>query len=162
MAIVLQVVGFKNSGKTTLIRDFIGMLKQQSYTVHAIKHDAHDFEMDHIGTDTYFFAEEGADAVMITSSEKYAIVSQENVTLHDAIAKLGAADITLVEGYKNAPFPKIVLLRSADEMMWFKQEVGQIIAFVSLVRLEQNEVTFIGTNETRTAFLESLIGEFLE
>ncbi len=162
MALIFQVVGFKNSGKTTLIREFIALLKQKGYIVHAIKHDAHDFEMDQSGTDTFYFSEEGADAVMITSSEKYAIVSQKSVSLRRAIEKMGVADVTLIEGYKKAPFPKIVLIRSLDEMAWFKQEVEQIVAFASLRKMETDEVAFIGTNEARQTFLETVIGEFLE
>lgn len=162
MAVILQVIGFKNSGKTTLIRHFISKAKQKSYTVHAIKHDAHDFEIDHSGTDSHFFTEEGADAVLLASSQKYAIISQSKLSLKEAINRLGDADLTLVEGFKKAPFPKIILVRSPEEVDWFLQEVKQIVAFISIQPLQHEKVTYIGTEEARNAFLDGMMREFLE
>jgi molybdopterin-guanine dinucleotide biosynthesis protein B len=39
---ILQVVGYQNSGKTTLITKLIKMLKEMSYRVGTLKHHGHD------------------------------------------------------------------------------------------------------------------------
>lgn len=48
MAAILQIIGFKNSGKTTLLNALIRASRKENYTVSAIKHDAHDFSVDHV------------------------------------------------------------------------------------------------------------------
>ena len=69
---VFAFSGFSGSGKTTLIEKLIPVFKRRGYRVAVIKHDAHDFEIDKEGKDTYRFREAGADRVYISSSQKSA------------------------------------------------------------------------------------------
>ncbi len=107
MAAILQIIGFKNSGKTTLLNALIRASRKENYTVSAIKHDAHDFSVDHAGTDSYSFQESGAEAVVIANSRQYAVMEQTGIDLKTAIQKLPESDIVLIEGYKEGPFPKL-------------------------------------------------------
>lgn len=54
---VVQICGYKNSGKTTLIAALLPLLKEQGLRVAVIKHDSHGFDIDHKGTDTFRFRE---------------------------------------------------------------------------------------------------------
>ena len=57
---IIQIVGYKNTGKTTLTAALIGHFTSMGLKVAAIKHDGHDhFEMDQEGTDSYRFGELG-------------------------------------------------------------------------------------------------------
>ncbi len=38
---ILQIVGYKKSGKTTLMRHIVSFLKSHGYTVATIKHHGH-------------------------------------------------------------------------------------------------------------------------
>jgi len=76
MVPVLSIVGKSDSGKTTLIEKLIPELKHRGYRVGTIKHDAHRFEMDHEGKDTYRHFHAGADTVLISSAEKMAMQKQ--------------------------------------------------------------------------------------
>ena len=57
----LQVVGFKNSGKTTLIARWIRLLKNKGLTVAVLKHHGHGGQpaMPNPSTDTMQFFDSG-------------------------------------------------------------------------------------------------------
>lgn len=116
MALIFQITGFKKSGKTTLTNCFVQQLKASDYTVAVIKHDAHAFTLDHPNTDSYSFRESGADIVALSSSSQHAIMVDQGITLKEMIEKLPATDVILIEGYKEAPFPKIVMVRDAEDI----------------------------------------------
>jgi molybdopterin-guanine dinucleotide biosynthesis protein MobB len=71
---VVSIVGSSNSGKTTLIERIIPELKLKDYKVGAIKHDAHHFDIDHQGKDTWRMTNSGADTVVISSHDKMAMI----------------------------------------------------------------------------------------
>src|SRR4030042_2882312 len=71
---VLCFGGRKTSGKTTLMEKVIAGLKAAGHRVAAVKHDAHRFEIDHPGKDSFRFTAAGADITVISSREKTAVV----------------------------------------------------------------------------------------
>ena len=105
--IVIGFSGFSGSGKTTLIEKLIPIFKEKGLQLAVIKHDAHDFEIDREGKDTWRFREAGADRVYISSATKSARMSRRCYTLEEMIKESDGADIILVEGYKHAAIPRI-------------------------------------------------------
>ncbi|EAE7686722.1 molybdopterin-guanine dinucleotide biosynthesis protein B [Listeria monocytogenes] len=160
MATILQIIGFKNSGKTTLLNALIRASRKENYTVSAIKHDAHDFSVDHVGTDSYSFQESGAEAVVIANSRQYAVMEQTGIDLKTAIQKLPESDIVLIEGYKEGPFPKIILIREQAEIELLKNSkaVHKIATHNPALK---KEAIFIGEEKALNTFAETLIKEFL-
>ncbi|EHC2200417.1 molybdopterin-guanine dinucleotide biosynthesis protein B [Listeria monocytogenes] len=160
MATILQIIGFKNSGKTTLLNALIRASRKENYTVSAIKHDAHDFSVDHAGTDSYAFQESGAKAVVIANSRQYAVMEQNGIDLKTAIQKLPESDIVLIEGYKEGPFPKIILIREQAEIELLKNSkaVHKIATHNPALK---KEAIFIGEEKALNTFAETLIKEFL-
>ena len=59
--IVMGVVGWKNSGKTTLASKLIAELTARGRTVSTIKHTHHAVNLDQPGKDTYQHAQAGAE-----------------------------------------------------------------------------------------------------
>ena len=55
-----EVLGVKNSGKTTLICRLLEIFKDKGLKVAVLKHDGHDFVPDVPGTDTYCQLQSGA------------------------------------------------------------------------------------------------------
>ncbi|PZF90382.1 molybdopterin-guanine dinucleotide biosynthesis protein B [Listeria ivanovii] len=161
MATILQIIGFKNSGKTTLLNALIKASRKENYTVSAIKHDAHDFSIDHVGTDSFSYQESGAEAVVIANSRRYAVMEQAGIDLKMAIQKLPKSDIILIEGYKQGPFPKIVLIREKAEIEQLKD--SKAVHKIATRHLElQEEAIFIGEEAKLTQFAEMIIKEFLQ
>ena len=100
---VISIVGKSGSGKTTLLEKLIPEIKRRGWKVGAIKHDAHRFEIDHPGKDSYRLKNCGASAVLISSSTKLAFVSDtcedtSLFTLRDSFFR--GFDMVLTEGYK--------------------------------------------------------------
>ncbi|MCM3133008.1 molybdopterin-guanine dinucleotide biosynthesis protein B [Paenibacillus polysaccharolyticus] len=113
---VIQVVGYKNTGKTTMTAALIAGLASKGLKVAAIKHDGHDhFEMDQEGTDSFQFGKAGATAVAVMSEKRTAIIKQHNTRLDDMLSQFSDYDWIVIEGFKNAPYPKLVMVREADD-----------------------------------------------
>jgi len=111
---VISVVGKSDSGKTTLIEKLLPELKKRGWRVATIKHDAHHFDIDKPGKDSWRHAQAGADAVLISSAEQVALIEKVNQekTLDQLLAMLPPVDLVLTEGYKSGDRPKIEVHRS--------------------------------------------------
>lgn len=111
---VITFVGKSGTGKTTFLEQLIPVLKAQGLRIAVLKHDAHHFEMDRPGKDTYRFTAAGADVVTISNAEKFAMIEQppEELTLRDIITRLPQVDLVLTEGYKKSRYPKIEIHRA--------------------------------------------------
>ncbi len=124
---VIQIVGFKNSGKTETSCEMIRRFVEKGWEVGSIKHDAHHFEVDYPGKDTWKHREAGASVVAITSQQKTAIMEQRSSSLQELIDRIHKVDVVIVEGYKFADFPKVVIIRS-EEDLHLLDETTQIVA----------------------------------
>jgi molybdopterin-guanine dinucleotide biosynthesis protein B len=134
---VFQIVGYKNTGKTTLICRLIEMLAGKGIRVGVVKHDAHDFDMDHLGTDTWKHRKAGAKTVAITSEHRTAIIREKSTPLYELISQFNDVDVILVEGYKFENFPKILIIRTEKdiELMDQIQNVKAVASWLPQDRL---------------------------
>jgi molybdopterin-guanine dinucleotide biosynthesis protein B/molybdopterin-guanine dinucleotide biosynthesis protein len=102
-------------GKTTLLEKVIAELKQRGYRVGVIKHDAHQFEIDHPGKDSHRLTQAGADTMLISSPEKLAVVKKhaEPPPIDELITTyFSDVDLILTEGFKKSGLPKIEVHRA--------------------------------------------------
>ena len=110
----VSFVAKSGTGKTTLLEKVIAELKQRGYRVGCIKHDAHQFDIDHPGKDSHRLTAAGADTMLISSPAKLAIVKQhaEAPPIEELIATyFGDVDLILTEGFKKSGLPKIEVHR---------------------------------------------------
>lgn len=113
---MISVVGKSDSGKTTLLEKLIRELTLRGYRIGSIKHDAHSFEIDKEGKDSWRHKQAGAVLTMISSPSKIAMVmdSDHDHTLDELREKfINNVDLILTEGYKRENLPKIEVFRSA-------------------------------------------------
>lgn len=114
---VISVVGKTNSGKTTLVERLIIELKKRGYRVGAIKHDAHEFEIDREGKDSWRMTKSGAETVVLASRKKIGVIEQLNgeKSIDEIIERfMDKVDIVITEGYKKQEKPKIEVTRSGE------------------------------------------------
>ncbi|GKU76080.1 molybdopterin-guanine dinucleotide biosynthesis protein B [Paenibacillus sp. L3-i20] len=119
--LIVQIVGYKNTGKTTMVCRLTEYFKKASYRVGTIKRDAHDFQMDTPGTDTWRHQEAGADITAIASSKRTAIIKQSSDSLEQLISTIrNDTDVILIEGFKEALYPKIIMARNESDLCLLK------------------------------------------
>lgn len=112
---LVSFVGTSGCGKTTLIEKVIPLLTAKGYNVSTVKHDAHDFQMDKEGKDTWRHKKAGARAILISNKDKFAMIC--DVDKEKSIDELTAmlpdyTDIIIAEGFKNELQKKIEVFRS--------------------------------------------------
>jgi molybdopterin-guanine dinucleotide biosynthesis protein MobB len=110
----ISFIAASGTGKTTLLEKVIRDLKGRGYRVGVIKHDAHRFDIDHPGKDSYRLTAAGADSMLISSEDKLALVKQHNrsPSLEELLSGYFTdVDLVVVEGFKKSALPKIELHR---------------------------------------------------
>lgn len=163
----LAFVGFSGSGKTTLISQIIAQLKLKSYRVGILKHDAHDFQMDVEGKDTYKYGEAGADLIAISSTAKFNMLEklQQPLELDEILLRFHGVDLIIIEGYKQANVPKILVARTLDQLVLYNQ-LSQVIAIATTFAEGSHEVSSLIKQSTNLTLLDlneiSAITEFVE
>lgn len=113
----LSFVAKSGTGKTTLLEKVIARMTERGWRVGSVKHDAHRFEIDHEGKDSWRLTRAGASPMLVSSPEKMAMVRPNpagEMPLEELIRRyLTEADIVITEGYKTGPLPKIEVNRTA-------------------------------------------------
>ena len=111
---VFTFAACSNTGKTTYLEKLIPRLKAAGLRIAVVKHDAHDFQIDQPGKDTWRFAQAGADVVAIASGSRYAMMAYRPATLEDILRQIRDVDLVLTEGFKKEGCPKIALYRAGS------------------------------------------------
>lgn len=166
---IIQVVGYKRSGKTTLIKKLISsILKDLSLNVATLKHHGHGGEPNIVkGTDSYEHLQAGAlmSGVQGENRLQLKIAHSSHIDLEEIIAiyKHFPIDLLLIEGYKRAPYPKIVLLNdSADEHLLRLENIIAVGGWSRPTLLEKQYLTFsINDFEAYKQLFNKLVNNFL-
>jgi len=159
---VISIVATKSeTGKTTLIEALIPILKEKNYNIGVLKHDAHNFEIDKEGKDSYRFVKAGADKMVISSKEKIAMIekTKEEKDVEEILELFIDMDLVIIEGYKNNGYPKIEVHR---------KEIDSKLLYEN-ANVDKTKFLAIATNEKLNLNIEQLdindvnkIAEFIE
>ncbi len=112
----LAFVARSGTGKTTLVESLIAEFRRRGRRVGALKHDAHQFEIDRPGKDSARFTAAGAEVMVLVSEDTVAMVQKpaHPPELDDLLGSWFAGmDLVLAEGYKTSDLPKIEIHRAA-------------------------------------------------
>ena len=139
--IVFGIVGWKNSGKTFLVKKIIKRLCSLDLKVASIKHAHHNFEIDYPDTDSFLHRQAGSQEVVISSSKRWAKIVELNNSieknLNELIKELDSPQVVIIEGYKNENHPKIEIIRDkSDTSKFLFKNIKNITAIVSESHIE--------------------------
>ena len=137
----LPLLGFcawSGTGKTTLLRALIPLLRERGLRVGVIKHAHHDFDIDKPGKDSWILRHAGATQTLVASRKRAALITEydDDRREPDLAASLAMLDrrmldLVLVEGFKHEDFPKIELHRQQLGKPLICTETPHIIAVAS-------------------------------
>ena len=121
--------GFSGAGKTTLIEKLIK--ECSDWRIGYVKHDAHKFEMDYPGKDTYRQYQAGAVMVYINDSSHSCLqvrgddYIQVKETFKDC-------DMVLAEGHKYSDHPKFLFLDKEESALreFTEGKITDVLAFI--------------------------------
>ncbi len=126
---------FSGTGKTTLLKQIIPLLKQRNIRLAVIKHAHHHFDLDQPGKDSFELRKAGADKTIICTTTRMAVITEfptpeAEPSMREIIDLIDAEsfDLILVEGYKHLPFPKIELHRKSVGKPYLYHEDSSIFA----------------------------------
>ncbi|MFT9817527.1 molybdopterin-guanine dinucleotide biosynthesis protein B [Lysinibacillus sp. NPDC056185] len=127
---ILQIVGYQNSGKTTLMEQLITQATTEGFRVGTIKHHGHGgIPMIESSKDSVRHEKAGASVTAVEGEGTLRMsIHQSNFQLADilAIYETFNMDLIFIEGYKNEDYPKVVLLRQAEDESLL-EKVGNIV-----------------------------------
>ena len=116
---VIGLAGWSGAGKTTLLTRVIPYLLKDGLRVSVIKHAHHAFDVDVPGKDSWKHREAGAVEVLVSSSQRWALMHElrgaAEPRLPELLAKMSQVDLVVVEGFKREPHRKIEVYRAANE-----------------------------------------------
>ncbi|WP_261132530.1 molybdopterin-guanine dinucleotide biosynthesis protein B [Bacillus sp. Marseille-Q3570] len=148
---IIQITGYKKSGKTSFIKKIIRELSEEGYRVGVIKHHGHGGAPDIIEpehTDTAQFQNEGAymtavegEGVLLMKLDgrEGTIPLEQIVSMYQQMP----LDLILIEGYKTAPYKKFLIASNEQELE-------------SLLEVSENVIGVIGCKPEEISGLISL------
>ena len=135
----IAVIGWKNSGKTTLVSNLVKFFDSQDISVGVIKHAHHSFDIDHPNTDSYKIRKSGAYKTTIISENRLAHIEEKKnneINFKELINLNSGCDILIFEGFKKIDSLKKIEVRLKQND---KQALYNTIKNVKLLITDDNE-----------------------
>lgn len=165
--VVFQVIGYQNSGKTTLTTKLIKALKDRGLKTVTIKHHGHGGKPDaadqkdsskHLSAGSIASIVEG-DGRLILQAENFEISLEKQIELLNFFYP----DVILIEGYKQENYPKLLLLRDKQDLILLEM-VKNVTAVVywmeemrEMIKANSNLPTFLIHDETAISWAVEFI-----
>ncbi|MGB9708589.1 MAG: molybdopterin-guanine dinucleotide biosynthesis protein B [Infirmifilum sp.] len=110
----VAIIGYKDSGKTTVAETLIRLLKQKGFRVAALKHAHGGITLYNDDSSRLFKA--GADYVVALSERESLEIKGKPPLFWQYLSTMRSYDYLVVEGFKNTfPGARIVVARSVEE-----------------------------------------------
>ncbi len=148
---MIGFAGWSGAGKTTLLRRLIPHLVALGHRTSTVKHAHHGFDVDQPGKDSWEHRQAGATEVLVASAARWALMHEhrgaDEPGLPELLARLGPADLVLIEGFKREAHPKIEVFRAANAKPLLHPADPTIAAIASDVPLPDAPVPVLDLND---------------
>lgn len=132
---IIGIAGWSGSGKTTLLEYLLPQLAARGLRVNVIKHSHHDLVLEDKQKDSARARAAGAIEVLVSSPFRFAVMhelrGEPEPTLAEHVQRMAPADLTLVEGYKWEPIPKIEVYRPSHRPAALYVDNPDVVAVAS-------------------------------
>ena len=164
---VFGIVGWKNSGKTSLMERLIAHFSTQGLRVSAIKRAHHQVDLDQPGRDSYRYRQAGACQVMLATAERMALMQEHHghvaPSLQQLLHQMQPCDLVLVEGFKNEGHNKLEVIRQVKSDGFLHRQLTHVLAVatdqhdldLTLPKLDLNDTVAIAEFILATEYTES-------
>jgi molybdopterin-guanine dinucleotide biosynthesis protein B len=154
---VFGFAGWSGSGKTTLLVRLIPALIARGFDVSTIKHAHHAFDVDAPGKDSYEHRRAGAREVMISSSNRFALMHElrgaPEPSVEELVRRMTPVDLLIIEGFKHHAHDKLEVHRPSLGKPLLAAEDPRVVAVASdreipglrVPRLDMNDVEAVAT-----------------
>lgn len=146
--IVFQVAGFSNAGKTTVTAQLVKALTDMKLRTATVKHHGHadTLPAPDYNKDTWKHRQAGAETSLAITDTAFQLTGENthftSLETWLEVYKLLAMDVVLVEGYKYADYPKVLIVREED-------------CYEELFNTITNIQAILFTDEAKTTFSEA-------
>lgn len=148
---LVGIIGWKNSGKTTLIESLVTHFSRGGLSVSTIKHAHHVFDIDQPGKDSFRHREAGAREVLIASATRWALLHElreaDEPDLDMLLTKLTPVDLVIVEGFKRHAHMKLEVRRVGQTAPLLAPDDADIAAVIADYPLIELELPVLPLNE---------------
>lgn len=170
--VIFQVVGYQNSGKTTITMKLIQSLSAHGLKTVTLKHHGHGGKPDvPQEKDSARHISAGAVATLVDGAGRLLLQADHVVSSLEEKIKLLQffdPDVILIEGYKHKPFPKLLILRDLADLHLLTEtpNVKLILYWDETLKarlMEQEDIPVYSiNNETVTARTCEVILELIQ
>lgn len=150
---ICQIVGHKNSGKTTLIGKLLSYLINEGLTAASIKHHGHQEEDPLLfGDSSEHFKRGGSPSVLVSPVFSHFSYKKEPPLEAFLAFYREIPDLRwlLIEGYKEAGYPKFVLIKDTSEwecLSRLKNILGVVTDNSEVMKLAEKRFPVFKRNE---------------
>lgn len=149
---ILGFAAYSGTGKTTLLEALLPKLTSAGLRIGMLKHAHHNFDVDKEGKDSYRLRKAGASQMLISSRNRYALMTEtpeQESEFQYLLTRFDTdkLDIILVEGCKNIAFPKIELHREVVGKPWLYPNDDNIIAIAADTVVNDTDLMQMSIND---------------
>ena len=149
---LIGLAGWSGSGKTTLLARLIPALIARGHTVSTVKHAHHAFDIDTPGKDSHRHRLAGAQEVLVSSDQRWALMHElrgaPEASLAQLLTHLAPVDLVIVEGFKRDSHPKIEIHRREVGKPLLHPDDPHIVAVASDTLLPHATVPTVDLDDT--------------
>lgn len=165
-SVKIQIVGYKNSGKTTIASKFLRSVSRNGCSAGTLKHHGHGgrVEFRDEGTDTFTHRAAGAAVSGVEGGGTFQLCLDMPLNFQQLLAMYESLSLNLllVEGFKEHQLPRVLLLKKDEDLVLLKEsdEVLAVIAWPEVSRpLIPSHIPFFRMEEEKE-YLQFLLNWF--
>ena len=124
----IGVAGWKDSGKTLVVERLVASLTRRGFGVGTVKHVHEAVSLQPAAKDSGKHLDAGAEIALALGDGLMVLGTHVDADLETAASRyLSLCDIIVVEGFKHAEIPKVVVVSGSDDILGETENVVAVV-----------------------------------